>query len=229
MIQSSSSGRVAEALLRAQHRNEGQGLAELPRTFTIALTRQSGCPGTSVAREIGARLGWPVYDQELVARIAGEMGLRASLLESVDERHQSWVQECVESFATAPNAGESSYVRHLVETVLSLGARGECIIVGRGAAHILPRESTLRIRLVGLLDDRIRNMSTRLGIGIEEASRVVHETDHQRARFVRDHFHRDAADPAGYDLVLNTSHWSITECAQLSVHALDRLRARATR
>src|SRR5438105_4968645 len=63
---------------------------ETAPAFTIAVAREAGAPGTSVAREVGRRLGWQVYDNELVQQIAKEHNLRASLLESLDERRQNW-------------------------------------------------------------------------------------------------------------------------------------------
>jgi hypothetical protein len=37
-----------------------------PRAFTIAISREAGTPGGSVAAELGRFLGWSVYDQELL-------------------------------------------------------------------------------------------------------------------------------------------------------------------
>src|SRR5262249_41409867 len=45
--------------------------------------------------------------------------------------------------------------RRRAETLLSRAAHGECIIVGRGAAQVLPPKTTLRVRMVGPLQDRI--------------------------------------------------------------------------
>jgi cytidylate kinase len=195
------------------------------RAFTIALSRESGARGTSTAREVGARLGWTVYDHELLERIAQEMNLRTSLLESVDEKTVSWLQECAEAFASVPSVSGSAYVRHLVQTLLSLAAHGECVIVGRGAAQVLPGETTLRLRLVAPVEWRIVAISQKLGISREEAARQIERTDRERVRFVKDHFHKDATDPREYDLVLNSSRFSVGQCADLIVEALHRLQA----
>ena len=180
-----------------------------------------------MACEVGARLGWPVYDHELLERIAREMGLRVRLLESVDERRQSWLRECIEAFASAPVEGryvsEGAFVRHLVETVLSLGAHGECVIVGRGAAQLLAPQTTLRVRLVGARADRIAAVSRHFGLTPKEAERRVQEIEQERVRFVRDHFQKDPADLANYDLILNSSRWSVAECAELIIQALHAL------
>jgi cytidylate kinase len=166
-----------------------------------------------------------VYDHELLERIAEEMNLRTSLIESVDERRVSWLQECAEAFTSVPSVTGSAYVRHLIQTLLSLAAHGECVIVGRGAAQILPVETTLRVRLVAPVVWRIVAMSEKLGISKEEAAHQVERIDRERILFVKDHFHKDATDPRQYDLVLNVSRFSVGQCADLIVEALHCLQA----
>jgi cytidylate kinase len=231
MIEKSRAQRLAEALAQAgnyrQHAEEHA--APEGQRFTIALSREAGSRATSVASEVGARLNWPVYDQELLRRIAQEMHLREYLLASVDERRRHWLQECIEAFPQASAVSEAGYVRHLVETVTSLGSHGACIVVGRGAAHILPPAHTLRVRLVAALEDRITYLSRVLNRSREQTARHIETTDRERALFIREHFHKDAADPRNYDLVLNTSRFTIAECADLIVESLRRLESHAAR
>ena len=206
-----------------------------PRTshaFTIALSREVGTLGTSIAQDVGRRLGWQVYDHELVEQIAQEMDVRATLLESVDERQQSWLEESIETFLSMPDksewepfVSESSFVRHLVETVLALGIHGECVIVGRGAAFILPAKTTLRVRLVAPVKDRVSKLSQTLGLSAKEAARRVRIIDRERVDFVRDHFHTDPRDPRHYDLVLNAGRLTAAAQAELIINALHSLQA----
>jgi cytidylate kinase len=231
MLEKSRAQRLAEALAQAgnyrQHAEEHAAPAE-PR-FTIALSRETGSGATSVASEVGARLNWPVYDQELLRRIAEEMHLRVQLLASVDERRRSWLQECIEAFPLTAGVSEAGFVRHLVETVTSLGSHGACVIVGRGAAYILPAAQTLRVRLVAAAEDRISYLSRLLNRPRAEVARHVETSDRERALFVREHFRKDAADPRNYDLVLNTSRFGVGACADLILESLRRLEAHAGR
>src|SRR5437868_9081240 len=92
----------AEMLELAERQWESRRQGKVAKKgFTIALAREAGTPGTSVAGEVGTRLSWPVYDHQLLERIAQEMGLRTQLLESVDERRRSWLLETVEGFISA--------------------------------------------------------------------------------------------------------------------------------
>jgi len=196
------------------------------RPFTIAISRQAGAQGPAIARAVGERLGWHVYDRELLQLVADEMGLRRKLLESVDEKHVSWVRECLESLTTTPPVTENAYARHLFEMLFSLATHGECVIVGRGAAVVLPAETTLRVRLMGPRPERIQAIQQRFGISQEEAAAWVEKTDAERERFVKDHLGKDPGDPSHYDLVLNSSRFSTTECAELIIEALHRLQVR---
>jgi cytidylate kinase len=221
---------LAESLVLAGSYAAKQAKEPAPEVrphFTIAVSRESGAGGTSVGAAVGERLGWPVYDQELIERVAAQMHLRTSLLDSVDERHRSWLLETVEAFSSGRTVSESAYVRRLVETVLSLGTHGDCVIVGRGAALILPPATTLRVRLVAELEDRIRNMSRERRLSHQDATNLVEVLDRERVRFGRDHFRKDPTEPRHYDLVLNTSRVSYAACVGLVAEALRDLQARA--
>jgi cytidylate kinase len=211
---------------RRQSATDGQTFWPHAPGLTIALTREAGVPGTAIAKRVGARLGWPVYDHELVEKIARETGLRVELFDSIDQKHRGWLEESLEAFMDVPLVSESTYLRHLIETLLSLGAHGECVVVEHGAAQILPYETTLRVRLIGRLEDRVREISRRFKVHGAEAVRKVQEIDRERARFIRDYFQKEVADPLFYDVLLNASHWSVAECADLIVDALRRLQQR---
>ena len=205
----------------------------LPHSFTIVISREAGTQGTAISQEVGKRLGWQVYDHELLEQIAQDMRLRAALLESVDERHQSWLTETFEAFMSAsgksewePLVSESAYVHHLVRTVLALGAHGECVIVGRGAPFILPVETTLRVRLVGPVRERIAALSRKLSLAERKAELQIRTIDRERTDFVQDHFFKDPTDPRNYDLVLNVFRLSVGSCSDLIVDTLHLLEAR---
>jgi cytidylate kinase len=228
MIQKSLSDSLAEALVRAQDYKERQ---EHPETqgqpaYTITISREPGSQGPVVARAVGQRLGWPVYDGELLDRVAQEMGSRSNLLKLVDEKPIGWLEQAVVSLVAQFNLNQDTYMVHLIATVRGLGQQGRCVIVGRGTNFLLPAETTLRVRLVGDLKDRIAVAKLTQNLTDKEAARWVERTNHERHDFVKRHFNKDTADPHHYDLILNTSHLSVDECADIIVTAVHRLQAR---
>jgi cytidylate kinase len=201
-------------------RSEGERECAAVDRFTIALSREAGTPAVEVAWEIAGKLGWTVYDRELPLAVARELNLPLAIVEEIDERRQNWLLECLGGFVSTPELSESRYFHHMVALVRSLGERGRCVIVGRGAAHILPPRSTLRVRLVGEREDRIASFSRRRHLDYLTAAREVEEVNRERSRFIREHFHIDPAKARYYDLVLNTSHWSAADCADFILKAL---------
>jgi len=190
--------------------------------LTVALARTAGTPAREVAEALARRLGWQVYDRELLDKIAEEMGLRAKLLESVDEKRIGWMLEAMQGLFAVPQVDEIAYVRHLVKVVLALGMHGNCVIVGRGAAHFLPPSTTVRVHLTAPVKDRIARFAKEEGVAEDKARTQVADIERARASFVERHFFKDANDSANYDLTLNTSCWSPDACAQIILEALQQ-------
>src|SRR5262245_42502439 len=97
---------------------------------------------------------------------------------------------------------------------------GSCIIVGRGAAHLLPVASTLRLRFVAPLSDRVAAVAKERRLDPDEAAGFVERVGTERESFIRDHFHVDVADPVNYDLVLNASRFPTDQCVEQILAAL---------
>ncbi len=218
--------RAAEARMLATRYTDLRGPAVGPPPYTVAFSREAGSGGILVAREVGRRLNWPVYDHELLDHLARELRVDVDQLENVDERQPGWLVECVKAFAAASSVSEVAYFLRLLKLLLSLGERGQCVIVGRGAMIVLPVETTVRVRVVASREDRIANISRERGLDPTEAASYMESTDRERSRFIRQHFHKDLADPLLYDLVLNASRLPVDESAAIVVEAVHHLQAR---
>jgi cytidylate kinase len=223
---SPTSDRLVAALsLLARYAESHPATREAPVSVTIS--RQAGSRGAEIAHAVGARLGWPVYDNELLRRIAEEKGLNMRLLERMDERCASWLEEVIAGFSTKPGPTEGTYMKQLLELLVSLGQIGHCVIVGRGAGYVLPPATTVRVRVVAARGLRLAKTERRKGLSKAEAERWVDQTDADRVRFVRSHFNRDPHDPLNYDLILNSGRYGTEECADLIVHAARLREAQA--
>lgn len=216
---------VAEALLRTQTPGRASGGAEHNRGThcAIAISREVGAQGETAAREIGRRLGCPVYDREIVERIAAELRRTPEQLQHVDERSASWLEEWLGGLFHEPVISTDTYARYLAAALRGMAEIGPCVVVGRAAARILPADTTLRVRFVADHADRVRVIRERLRLTEHDAVAWMKRTEHERAEFVRKHFGVEAADPRLYDLVLNTSRVPIEEAAGIVVHAFGLL------
>ncbi len=218
--------RIGEALQRVrQHweersKSSARSSSAEPSFPTIAITREAGAEVPEVVRKLGEELGWPVYDKEILEQIAEERGIRVDLLESIDERYVTWMEECLSGLSGNPNYTGSAYAKHLFEVLHSLASLGQCIIVGRGAAQALPRKSTLRIRFVAPRNERIARVMHRQQLSEKEAKAWVDKTQKDRDTFIRQYAHRDPNDPSHYDLTLDVTRWDSESLVKLTVMAV---------
>ena len=93
------------------------------------------------------------------------------------------------------------------------------MLIGRGAGCILPRETTLNVRVMSSLPERIAYMAQWMRLPAAEAAEKVRASDERRADFVQAHFGQSSADVHQYDIVLNSGLLGEEGCADLIVQA----------
>jgi cytidylate kinase len=199
-----------------------------PMSLTIAISREAGSRGGTIGRRAGRKLGWQVYNQELLEYIAQEGTFRERVLGNLSSAAAQWAEMQLERLLREQNLSQHPAIVDLARIILALGAQGEVIVIGRGAGSILPRESTLHVRTVAPLQDRIHYMSQWLRLTVEEAAEQVQVRDQRRADFVTTHFHQQPGDIYQYDLLLNSSLLGEDACAELIAQAARAKLARIT-
>lgn len=90
----------------------------------------------------------------------------------------------------------------LLQVLAGLSKAGHCVVVGRGAPHLLPADRTLAVRVVAPRAWRVARVQQQRGVTAAEAERWVTEHDREREAFVRGH-HADPTDPTLYHLLIN--------------------------
>ncbi|MBX3431776.1 MAG: cytidylate kinase-like family protein [Pirellulales bacterium] len=195
-----------------------------PEPLTIAISRQCGAGALAVGNAIGERLDWPVYDRQLVDRIAEDAGVRATLLGCLDEKRPNWFVTGISSFNLDKTMSPVGYAMRMRDVLLGLAGHGRCVVIGRGAAQLLPPATTLRLRLIAPRACRVAHVAAQLSLDSAAAGRYVDDMDQGRDSFVRTHFRRDPCDVAGYDLTIDTSRIDVATCAELAITAMESLR-----
>lgn len=185
----------------------------------IAISRSIGSGGHIVADELGRRLGWAVFDRELLHAMAQDDAVRMRLYQAFDERDRSWLEAAVHWLMRGELRREDYFYR-LSETVLALARRQPVIFVGRGCDHILPRDRGLRVWMTASFERRAEVVAQRTGVAPEAARAEVRRVDMERSEFRRAHFGRQADDVTNFDLVLSMDRWTPPQAATLIVAAL---------
>lgn len=192
-----------------------------PAGVAIAISREAGARGDTVAHRVSKRLGWQVYGQELIEFLCANDAARQSVLADVPPDAADWVAaqlERVERDRGIDLAAEGGDTPRLV---LSLAARGQAIFVGRGAGYYLPRATSLHVRVVAPPAARVAHMADLLRLTPEQAADHVRQLDERRAEFLLSHFGRRSTDPYDFDLVLNSGLLGEETCADVILAALN--------
>lgn len=191
----------------------------VPASLTIAVSREAGSRGGTVARRVGRQLGWQVYNQELLDHIAQEGAFTEGVVGNLPEESARWAEQHLRALLRDRQISAQPTVIDLARIVLALAAQGEAILLGRGAGYLLPRATTLHVRVIAPLEDRIAYMSQWLRLTVEEAAEQVRMRDRRRSEFLAAHFHRQPTDVYPYDLLLNSSLLGEELCVDLIVRA----------
>jgi hypothetical protein len=191
----------------------------VPAGVTIAISREAGARGSTIGRRVGRKLGWQVYDQELLEYMAQEGTARQNVLDLLPPEAARWCEERLRDLQVQRPPGQDPLLANLARVVLALAAEGSVVLIGRGAGLILPRATTLSVRIIAPLPDRIAYMSQWLRLTVEEAAERVRLRDSRRAEFMQTHFQTPPGDPYQYDLLLNSSFLGEELCADLIAQA----------
>lgn len=185
----------------------------------VTISRLCGAGGSAIAMAVGERLGFALYDKQIVEGIAHNARVLGAVVESVDERTRNTIEAGISEILTGSRLSYDDYLAQLSRVVLTVWRHGSAVIVGRGAHQIIEPRWRLAVRVVAPLDVRIKRRVALTGSAWDEAAREVERTDKGRSDFIRRHFQGDDHDPVHYDITINTAMLSVEQAADLAVSA----------
>lgn len=209
----------------------------------VTISRQFGSYGDAVAELLCDRLRYRSLDKGALRDLAAQASLKPDKVINLSEDRYRLRTRGERFFA---NAGPLT--RHpvlwaeygaaigrerlaealVVELINAAYAAGNMVIVGRGGQVVLREQpDVLHVRLIASLGVRARRHQIRAGLNAEEARQQVLEADRTSAEFMRRYHGADVADPALYDLIINTDKLPPAAVADLVIDALTALLATA--
>ncbi len=194
-----------------------------PKGLTVAVSRESGSRGGAIARAAAELLGWQVFTQDQLDYLLQDETAIGQLLADVPAGAREWADDQLARLRSSGRLKADDAAVETARLLLTVAARGEAVVVGRGAGFLLPTETTLHVRVVAPAEERVRYYGQRHLLSPEQAAGEVAARDGRRAKFLADTFLRDPADPTGYDLVLNSGRLGVDSAARLVAEAV-RLR-----
>jgi cytidylate kinase len=191
-----------------------------PRGLAVAISREAGARGATIARKVGEIVGWQVFDQESLDYLLQDDTAREQLLAEIPVSARAWADAHFTRLQLNQNLASDPDTTAMVRLLLAVAARGDAVIVGRGAGFLLPVESTVHVRVVAPFEKRVAYFAQSLRLSREEAAVEVRARDQRRAEFLKRTLNRDLADPTGYDVVVNADRLGLEGAAQFIAWAV---------
>jgi cytidylate kinase len=196
---------------------------EEERISVVTISREPGSGGNILAKQLSEQLDYDLFYQDFIHSMAESAHVSVRLLETLDEKGVSVLEEWISSLVDKRHLWPDRYLQHLMKILGTIGKHGRAVIVGRGANFLLPPEKRLSVRVIAPLETRVKNVSREYNVTVGGAKTRVLKTESDRKAFIKKYFNDDIRDPLNYDLILNTGSLSIDDAANAVKGALIRL------
>lgn len=202
----------------------------------ITISRLYGSGGSEVAERVSNILGWPLFDNSMIDKVAERSGLSLAEVTAQDERVPSMVERLAAALTLASPEIMPSVPAGPVETteerIVAVTRRvieeavqtGPAVFVGRGAQCLLAaRSDALHVFCFAPRGSLRRYAMERFGVQASEADRMVTDMNKQREQYVKRHWNRHWLAHENYHLCLNTAWLGLDGSADQVVDAARML------
>lgn len=187
----------------------------------ITISRQFGSGGHSIGKKLAERLGVPLYDNELVTKIAEKSGFDVSFIKENSEKTSRGTGFFLDygihggaGFTTLSLYDQLYIAQHNI--IRDLADQESCVIVGRCADYVLEdREDTLHVLIYADDDYRAERIVRLYGERDIPIAKRMKKKDSQRESYYRHYTNREWGDYKNYAVCLNTAQVDEDTCVEL--------------
>jgi hypothetical protein len=193
----------------------------------VTISASYGAGGSVVGPAVAERLGVPFVDRAIPTAVGDRLGISHEEAHNRDEDVERGLDRILASLAPmaevySTGSVDPALLRTLAhheaaaEVIRELAAGGRAVILGRAGAIVLADDPrALHVRLDGPVPRRVVQAMRIEGVDRETAERRRRKVDRAREAYVRRYYACDAADPALYDVVLDSTRLPLEACVDL--------------
>lgn len=182
--------------------------------FVITIGRELGSGGRDIGKLVADKLGINYYDKELISVVAKESGFCEEFILQHDEvPARSFLYSLVMGTS---GYGNGNFVNNMpleqkvflaqFDAIKKVAKEGSCVIVGRCADYALEDfDNVFSIFVHAPIDYRVKRVSNRRNISINQADDLVNKTDKKRASYYNYYTNKKWGQSASYDLSIDGS------------------------
>jgi len=161
----------------------------MSKPVIITIGRQFGSGGHEIGRKLAEKLGFEIYDKELLKLQAQHSGIAEKVLESYDESPTSSllysiVMDVYPSMNYVGTSLNQQVFQAQFDSISKLQEKGNCVIVGRGADYILrDYPNLITVFIHADIMERAQRVAEFEKVSIEKAKDIITKADKKRASF----------------------------------------------
>jgi len=202
---------------------------EMPaaRPAVITIARQYGSGGHTVGEMLSKRLGWKLYDREILIETAHTIGLSEEAVRKIDEQAPGWLQGIFlnsNEYINEQQGARDRVFQQQVRIILNAALSGSCIIMGRLANFIL--ENTPNVISVFIhANEACRTIRAMREYGLTEdqALQEIRKSDARRKKYCQSRTGKDWSHADNYDLSFDSSKFTEEQIVDMILAARENL------
>jgi len=196
----------------------------------ITISRETGCEGTGIAKELISSLKkagykWSFINREVLQQTASLLKVDQSKISYVfDSAEKKHIDEILAALSSRYYKSDKLVRKTIREVVEFYARQGNIIIIGRGGAVITENFANgLHIRMVAPVEWREKVVGMKKGLQGEELKRYVAENDRMR-NLLFEKFSNKSINDFYFDLTINCARFQKQEIARLIYQVMEMKR-----
>ena len=191
----------------------------------ITISREFGSGGRTVGKIVAEKLGYKLYDAEIIDRVIEKSGLSREIVEKYDEyatHKSSFLYSIAINSANTSADGyhETSFASRVhiaqLNVINEIAQEGSCVIIGRGADYILrDREDVLNVFIYADMKFKCDRVLSLYGETDKKIEDRIKDKDTKRRVFYRSFAMREWGMYQNYHMMLDSGAVGLDKCADM--------------
>ena len=188
----------------------------------ICIGREYGSGGREIGEGLAQALEIPCYDKLLIKKAALASGLSEEFISKAEDSPIGSFQfisgnVCADIASIGGafySGGQAAYdaERSVIE---QLTRQEPCVIIGRCASSIIPKEQRLSVFIYANKNDAVNRIMRRNGIGEKDAAHRIRHMNRMRRQYFDFYSDTEWGRPESYDAMLSSSRFGIEGCIKI--------------
>ena len=196
----------------------------LKQQMIITLGREFGSGGHEIAEKLAAHYDLPMYDRDLLKKVAEQYDLEPETVARFDEKPKNKLFSRTEKGLS--NSPEYNIAQMQFQFLRDRAEAGESfLVVGRCAETVLKDYAgRISIFVWGDDDKRVERIMGYFQISRKKAELLMRETDRKRRQYHDSYSEHKWMEADNYDLTINSSAMGVEKTAEILIHYIDARR-----